>query len=118
VKIQTDDHDWYRAVLKVNHLRLPAGRIIAVARTRLRHSIGGCGPTWWLLSPEDEALYQVADTYFGSSLSQLVKIERRVRDDELCRRLALKYAEGGQYGRAKSREIKHLLPNRRNADKR
>jgi hypothetical protein len=113
MKIPTGDHEWYRATLRSSHLRLPAGRVVAVARTRLTHSIGGVGPTWWILSPEDQALYQVAEAYFGSSLNQLVKIERRVKDDDLCRTLALRLSEGGQYGRAKSHEVIHLLPTRR-----
>lgn len=102
-----DNGRWYRCKLRDKFCSLPRGQVVAVCRSKLVHL--ALGQTYWLMSIENDKLYQVAGDLFGRNLNQLIIVERPVKDEALCKENAKRLLERGQYGPEHRHEIKTLL---------
>lgn len=99
---------WHRAVLRVRLLALPAGIPVAVARTRLTHT--SIGQTFWVMSIDRETLYHVSESFGGKDLRALVRIERPVKDPELCTTAFHTLIRGSQYHGKRRLQVQDILP--------
>ena len=106
-----DKSRWYRCTLRERFCSLPRGQVVAVCKSKLVHL--ALGQTYWLMSVENDVIYQVAGDLFGRNLNVLIKVERLVKDEALCRETANRLLSTGQYGPEHRNEIKKLLKRSR-----
>jgi hypothetical protein len=98
---------WHRGTLKESLFELPKGTTVVVVQSNLQHA--AIDRTFWIVSPSHHKMYHVADTVAGRDCSRLVRVERRVKDEQLCVDLAKKLCKNSQYGPRMSHQITSLL---------
>jgi len=102
---------WAFGILKSDFLSLPGGTTVLFRKTKLLHH-SSIGITFWIMSVEHALSYQVAESYAGKNLHELVKrikaldLSDHSKMNIYCFRTLMK---SSQYGSKLRKNVLHLF---------